>query len=1087
MSEDSINPLLPRLIKGAGPANLTEAGKWAARGADELSNVSSILEVNVPNVEINSIPTVWARPLLFEMALFSEHHKIKERIVGEWRGLLALIALFEFKDLPLTVMPIDLSKESDAKNKIFYKGLSGLIPKKSLTSDTSWMHLFIILYNGKPIGLTSPTTLVATATDYAYSGIDVKWFDGKKLGNPIGNELSVQERRSLSSWLNVLRDRLDSHPTAPQNANRTIIVDDENLNSLNTQIESFISDLEEPTAFVPGAKTLGITGEKFGVFAYLNKPAGIPQDIGISAVKLIPSPSRPLAAADLLVVDNKIWKDWTVTATEVTVYKTKTLNDLGINGHKDGKHNQFAGTDLEGAEVWNAKELFSSKLLLIRNKANAFPGTIIQNWLGNLPKHNNQPTSIVLPINKKLLEYFTPEDLNSRVTLTQTPNNEIKVGLRLTLSGINDNHEDFTAEKIYSLHQTEDFEILDSLPILEVFPNFRRTDWKANYITFSADNLSATFDVEPFKRAAENSTINIGRNGRRTIWRTEDYPEALVCKRKGEETGILLLNEVEEASNQNKNYQVGVDFGASGTCLYAAEGSSHPICIEFKNQKLSVTNKEPEQASELFDFFLPDINIKSPFLSLFHPFHNEEKNKNKEDKETTNEEKKAEDDLKPILEGHVYYFEDKLATGIIPNLKWSDDPRHRQYVKSFLTQLCIQTAAELVKDGAASIEWNFSYPTAFFKGQAHQYKDIIWVKVIKNVNKLCGLQSPDAKHFSESLASARYFREEEKAKTALGTIFIDIGSSTSDISVWQEDKPLWQTSLRYAGRDVFLNYLISKPQILERLLGKDKIKELNDAIEKNEPEEKKWAVTDVILRKNKEGIFTSSLGNHSGTPEIKELTRYLAFGLGGLFFYLGLGVKSLIDSKKYTLEMPKIYAGGNGALMFRWLTNGGKIEENNTIQEFFKEIFTKALSTENVTGNFSLQMSKNPKHEASHGLVRTDERNDATDTVEGVVAGESFLLDGELKGPETMLDDKMFGQGITVPDRLKNLEKYIEVFNEAALETTIIQKISIGDKLSNVRGSLANTLGDLRDEKTKKIIVEPIFMIALKHLMEEIR
>src|SRR5688500_18757470 len=107
MPDDSINPLLPRLIEGSGPANLTKVGEWQARGADELKNVSNILEVNVPNVEINSIPTIWARPLLFEMALFSKNHKLHEQIVGEWRGLLALIALFEFKGLPLTVMPID--------------------------------------------------------------------------------------------------------------------------------------------------------------------------------------------------------------------------------------------------------------------------------------------------------------------------------------------------------------------------------------------------------------------------------------------------------------------------------------------------------------------------------------------------------------------------------------------------------------------------------------------------------------------------------------------------------------------------------------------------------------------------------------------------------------------------------------------------------------------------------------------------------------------------------------------------------------------------------------------------------------------
>ena len=53
-------------------------------------------------LEIDSIPSMWARPLLFEMALYNDRHPVHTRILGEWRGLLAMLALKEWCDFPLT-------------------------------------------------------------------------------------------------------------------------------------------------------------------------------------------------------------------------------------------------------------------------------------------------------------------------------------------------------------------------------------------------------------------------------------------------------------------------------------------------------------------------------------------------------------------------------------------------------------------------------------------------------------------------------------------------------------------------------------------------------------------------------------------------------------------------------------------------------------------------------------------------------------------------------------------------------------------------------------------------------------------------
>src|SRR5215213_4168144 len=93
-------PLLPKLNEEHNVEKFEGAGEWYSRNADELKNISEGLDVNSQvQTQINSIPDVWARPLLFEMALYNESHPLHEQIRGEWRGLLAMLALREVKNL----------------------------------------------------------------------------------------------------------------------------------------------------------------------------------------------------------------------------------------------------------------------------------------------------------------------------------------------------------------------------------------------------------------------------------------------------------------------------------------------------------------------------------------------------------------------------------------------------------------------------------------------------------------------------------------------------------------------------------------------------------------------------------------------------------------------------------------------------------------------------------------------------------------------------------------------------------------------------------------------------------------------------
>ena len=80
-------------------------------------------------------------------------------------------------------------------------------------------------------------------------------------------------------------------------------------------------------------------------------------------------------------------------------------------------------------------------------------------------------------------------------------------------------------------------------------------------------------------------------------------------------------------------------------------------------------------------------------------------------------------------------------------------------VRAFLTQLCLQAAAELTAAGASSVRWAFSYPTAFNDEQIEGFPGI-WSQVTADGAAQSGLGLAGANlRQTESVATAIYRRQ----------------------------------------------------------------------------------------------------------------------------------------------------------------------------------------------------------------------------------------------------------------------------------------------------------------------------------------
>ncbi len=469
-------PLLPRLKEDYTVREFDNAGIWERRDAVALVSISESLDVadtRLASAEVDSIPSMWARPLLFEMALYVDdtNHPMHKRILGEWRGLLTMLALKEWCGFPLTIEQIninDMGNPSDDND--FLKALQRLIPKARDTLDgkTTWETLNIILFNDKPIGITSPTTLVCTSVNCFGRISGVPWFNEKSLEDPV-HKLNSFEKEAVAGWLQKLYESTESLP------NRNI---KDNIRGL---LYDFRDELEGTLAVTDFSNTgLGFTED---LFKSMNIPVA-PRDLP-SSVEVVPSPNKH-PEKKLLVFDKKISEVWGVEPQNVIVWNCKTM---ATTQSLSGKPKL---TLPQNVHLRSQKDFFTDQLFVI-NQERAFHehSTLASKGSDGL-NFNGISVTPILPISEEILTYFDVRDLSERITFEQH-NDSIVVNFRLTLSGIDGNNKDFVISKEYP---AADVTPITTAPVLAIWPNFKNPNWKAYYTYFTTADQD-TFYVKP--------------------------------------------------------------------------------------------------------------------------------------------------------------------------------------------------------------------------------------------------------------------------------------------------------------------------------------------------------------------------------------------------------------------------------------------------------------------------------------------------------------------------------------------------------------------------------------------------------------
>jgi hypothetical protein len=1103
--------LLPKLKKGESNVKNVQAGQWGEQAPGAFQDIAESLDFKSPGEDIksiSSIPSMWARPMVVEMALHQREHKLRSQIVTQWQGMLAAIALSQVRSYPLTTQLLQLEQRNANSQDRFAKSLLELLPAETNCvyklepngkgSANPWRDIYIFLWNNQPVGMTSPSTLVCPAENADWG--ELEWWSpqDRKLLAPT-SKLDSEQRELLGLWLDKLHQALEANGDRQikQSVSNLRGLIDEFRNSLAAQSNRVKLQLDPKNIF-------GASASSYGPLEMLGKV--IKSQAQTNNVSVVASTKTP--AQEAIVIDPDIANQWKINPLGVHVYDTINLGN-------------YQPSDLEQLRrQWRNLVIFTPDDLFLPNfyfiqQEDALPGALLPET-GKLLYYDNALITPLLPISNRLLEYFTPEELagtngsNGIVQFEAIDNNSVKVVLEIPLSGtIPGQTQTYRAAKVYAIEADNSVPLhaFSALPVLLIWPYFKAQGWQEYYLLYSDGGQgSKTFNIElpssadshEFTRLEEGIFDQI--TFQQNIAQMAEFPEFISCTTvDGSSAGLMLVKSPPPRGVSNKSqWAVGVDFGTSFTNVYA-NNNDQPRRLELDSLCLNITQSLPrEKIFTLDEYFmreeLPNI---MPFASVL----------------TTRD---GTDSDRLIIDGRIYvppslatdYPYDPTLNWIKTGLKWAED--NVEINRLFLKHLALEITAQAVNRNINEIDWRISYPSAFSEIKKSIYIEE-WREIIGELAASTGIthQYPEDsagditdKYRTESTASAQYFADYEEQDLSCASC-IDMGGGTSDISIWQQNQDIQpaqihRCSVKLAGRDLFSHILSKNKAFLWRQF---KFTEYDPKQNDNKASGSIFdSRLDAVL-KEKSDEWLSIKAKIAGKPEFQELIQIMAIGISGLYYYLGIILNVLDQEQKYTRkEITPVYLGGNGSRLLNWLANGRYWNSTAQMNQFFSRMIAQGSGFADI--GVPTRLSQNPKEEVACGLVMSTIKLSGMDgrVADPLIAGEDYRISGNvMDGYSRLIMPEKIAE-FAMPEKLKQIPLFLYEFHEALrdLNIEVVKPLSEdfykpskdfadNEKLwRNAQRRMSRYASVMTQGKTrqKEIELEPPFILALKGLID---
>ena len=881
-----------------------------------------------------STPDVYGRAVQLYLALerAAQDKDFKCQEVLLWRGLLTILALRNFLDLPLVWENVSITPSMDdpLSNALGYPPKSNnqlLYPDNEMYQwDGETFYTLSWAPKGQdPIELAiySPMTLIYPVADWreTYGRIPQlrKFFDARTRSF-LDHDKCLQggELDFVYPWLRDVRQHLMKNSEVNSNARRNIVLHlDRYMRELSARDGSLTS------------KELTLKSEKFG---YTQRLAGLVPTLVTSYGIGGPVFSDQLC---VLRVDKKYGNPF------ITCEYSKNYE---IKGSIETDVNLYAFLPVHPGRRAECRENGLVENISMTLKTEPGSG---KNAYIHVTTSTTELPGISLEKDYLLADDILNEDNSDEPEKDETPEKNLAVYYK------NEYNRNFILNK-------------DIWPLFSVWPTTLDANWNQYYVMRSSENdclrICGEYDAQTSE--SDLGDMSVEKGDSKVVVKTPYVPDSIplirmLRDREGRvmSQGVTIGMITPQRSISVRSVGsaiVAVDFGTSSTrVFYTLVGDEKNVeeIYVVRDTPLEVTQyaNSIDRQKEMSTYFISPTNANGDDETLYSIFRRSEA--------------KNRDTVRPLLDGAIYQPSGNVTPEstqyLVTDLKWNNAIARPYYV-AFMQQLCLHIMTYLYqKYQISSIEWRYALPKVMDELKQNSINSIWKNEILTFLNKVSASSlnpithtiptpptedNPRPQHplLTESIAASRYFDAYYSTSVSprKGYLVIDIGGGSTDVALWQrgdEDPNIalkWHSSVHVAGRRMFTRWMEDSIEDMTAGISDPGTISLVDTIKtgdfsKHQDPGAREALVDRLLTANSKDILASYTANIDTQPDqwggilLNKLTQAVSL----LLFSLGYQVGSLMRVRRFSSPPGPdgdftIAFGGRGSNVLKWLKCG---------------------------------------------------------------------------------------------------------------------------------------------------------------------
>lgn len=1023
---------------------------------------------------ISGVPSPWARAKLFKYALDTINNpnpninnggllNFYEILHGEWRGLLATIALYPDRIKFSTPIKMDVRGGdydiASAFGRMLFDDKDVWCNQQELvTNPDAQPFIHLIYYRDKLVGGTSPLTGVFTGVNYSeLEGLtsDISWYRQGKFEDPT-RYFTPQQLQKVYLFVKNLNKNLANYESlinSQRNGKAQINLSgfkgmarrwEQELASKGTNLRTVgpvaqYSSLQQPFTSLFKSDVPVYLKPDF-TFTYVNdgdyQEVGNIQDL-LSSDDYVVGWIEPKIQRPKLSDSPVYYLSFNDIQTEETYYFSVPLSELGI-------------------------DIFKNKLDTILG----YGGNTNTRLSCHITDANMLSVSLVVEIDG---ESVTLNDREYNVHWIQNQGKVIA-------------WPNFVSEKwnkYYLFTEFTDSDTEQFLPIYRIKDKILKT--------IDGQFLTSKYQPTP----DEEKQVDIKRLATFPVGQSDNLPKynilasnkpmcglAVVVRITGKAMGAGFLMMRQEHTkdltsiDMNSTAIVGIDFGSNNTCLFYNANDRGAKPMIFGNYRAVLVGRENNDKRAVAEnnellFFTNYPAENGQLKSWLHEHDSRYIGPNQSEEVAGGV---------PVNRPNVRVqemneFEIRTQAGILHyNMKWLDTDKGREMKRAFLKSIWLQACAFLYTNRIKPEEIYWSFPGSMMPSDRDELERIY--------EDLCRItpygRKPELPRdfTTEAEAVCSYAMSQDFGLSSNNMFLgIDVGGSTSDILLiaknpQDNNKPslFRESSVRLAA-GVFFDAVIKSEQFRQALVNFHEGHNTDVHVEN---------IKEVLTHPDKAPYFLNSIFDQLKTQEdydvfydslaanAKFVFTIPAYVSGLLLFYSGMLIgKAIKDNRLGNIEKVDLLPFGKGGRIFHWLRHA---TSNRTTNEFYSDCVNAGIQlvipNSVVKVNYREEIESDNKTEVARGLCEQRELSIITTNSDSDICGETgvtFIRDGIKTSiaPDDEICGEQFADDMSNFDfsGVQNFEKYMNIFIDFVSKKTNLYK--------KADESLRDELGDL--------------------------